>query len=95
MFKNHKSSDNIKKTFLHKTLCVKKIIDDNREKMNALLKTHLHIKDAEIELKEESANISIKHKIPSQAQEEFKKSAERAIPGIKNVSFAAAKEANK
>lgn len=74
---------------------IKKIIDDNREKMNALLKTHLHIKDAEIELKEESASISIKHKIPPQAQDEFKKTAEKTIPGIKNVSFAVAKEANK
>lgn len=74
---------------------IKKIVDGNREKLDALLKTHLHIRDAEIELKEESASINIKHKIPPQVQEDFKKSVERAIPGIKNVSFAAAKETNK
>lgn len=74
---------------------IKKIIDDNKEKLAALLKTHLRIKDAEIELKDDSANITLKHKIPQQAQEEFVNIANKTIPGIKNVSFAGAKETNK
>lgn len=66
---------------------IKRVVDDNKERLNSLLKMHLHIKDAEIELKEESAEIKLKHNIPKQAQEEFKKIVDRTIPSIKNVNF--------
>lgn len=66
---------------------INKIIDDDKEKLNSLLKLHMHIKDAEIELKEDIANISLKQNITKEAQEEFKKIVERLIPAIKNVNF--------
>ena len=69
-----------------------KIVDDNKEKLKSLLKTHMHIKDAEIELKDDSADIKVKHNIPKQAQEELKKSVEKTIPSIKNLAFTIAKE---
>ena len=74
---------------------INKIVDDNKEKLNSLLKMHLHIKDAEIELKEDGINIKLKQSIPKQAQDEFKKIVERTIPAIKNVDFAVLEEKNK
>ena len=71
---------------------INKIIDDTQEKINSLLKMNLHIKDAEIELKDDSADIKVKHNIPKQAQEELKKSVEKTIPSIKNLAFTIAKE---
>ena len=56
---------------------------------------HLHIKDAEIELKEDSATINTKQNMPKEAQEEFKKIVERTIPAIKNLSFTVLQEKNK
>ena len=74
---------------------INRIVDDNKEKINSLLKMHLHIKDAEIELKNDSANIKAKHSIPKQAQEEFKKIIERTVRAIKKVDFAIPEDKNK
>ena len=84
---------------------INKIIDDSKKKIESLLKMHLHIKDAEIELKGESnaselssqlsVNINLKESMPKQAQEEFKKVVERTIPGIKNLNFTIPQEKNK
>ena len=71
---------------------IKRIVDDNKEKLNSLLKMHLHIKDVEIELKDDSAAINTKQKMPKEAQEEFKKIVERTIPAIKNINFAIIEE---
>lgn len=98
---------------------INKVVDDDKEKIKSLLKMHLHIKDAEIELKEESnaseqwhserselrkshetrsqltAGIKTKQKLPEDVQKEFKKIAERTIPGIKNIVFTIPEEKNK
>ncbi len=74
---------------------INKIVDDDREKIKSLLKVHLHIKDAEIELKDDSIDISLKQDLPKQAQEEFKKIAYSTIPAIKNLSFTILQEKNK
>ncbi len=74
---------------------INRIVDDAKEKLNSLLKLHLHIKNAEIELKEESAEIRLKELMPSQAQEEFKKIVENTIPSIKKVDFTISQEKNK
>jgi len=103
---------------------INRVVEDTKEKVKSLLKMHLHINDAEIELKEKSnaselgderardelshvdacenaharvqltrtrsqltADIKTKQKLPEEAQKEFKKIAERTIPGIKNVVF--------
>ena len=66
---------------------INKIVDGNKEKINSLLKMHLHIKDAEVELKEDSAEIKSKHNIPKNAIEEFKEIVAKTIPNIKNISF--------
>ena len=66
---------------------INKIVDDSKEKLESLLKMHLHIKDAEIEIKEDYAVINLKHKIPKDAEEEFKKIASKTITSIKNLDF--------
>jgi len=66
---------------------INRIISDDREKLASLLKTHIGVKDAEIELKEGNAEIKLKYPIPKHAEEELKKIAGRIIPGIKGVSF--------
>lgn len=71
---------------------INKIVDDSKEKLNSLLKMHLNVKDAEIELRDESAYISLKHEIPKQAQEEFKKIVGSTMPSIKIVDFTIPKE---
>jgi len=79
---------------------INRIIDDNAEKLKSLLKVHLHLKDAEVELKEVSnegerietrsqltAEIKTKKAVPEEAQDEFRKIVERAIPAIKDLVF--------
>ena len=68
-----------------------RIVDDDAEKVSSLLNFQLGIKDAKIELKDGSAAISSKNEIPKEAQEVFKKIAERAILGIKSLEFIKAK----
>ena len=69
----------------------KRIVEDDGEKLKSLLKLHLNIKGAEAEIKEGSAVIKSKSEVPKEAQEEFKKIAERAILSIKNIEFAQTK----
>ena len=66
---------------------VKRIVEDDKEKLSSLLKLHLHLKDAEVEIKDGSASIKSKSEIPKEAQEEFRKISGRAIPAIKDVDF--------
>ncbi len=66
---------------------IKRIIDDDKEKLNSLLRLHLHTKDAEVEIKDGSAEIKSKSEISKEAQEEFKKIVGGVIPSIKNVDF--------
>lgn len=68
---------------------INKIVDDVKEKVDSLIKSSFHIKDAQIEIKEDSATISLKGKVPNKAQEEFKKLVNRTIPEIKNLSIIA------
>ena len=74
---------------------INKIVDDNKQKLNSLLKMHLNIKDAEIEVKEDGTDIKSKQKIPKQVQEEFKKIVERTVPTIKKIDFTIPEDKNK
>lgn len=67
---------------------INRIVDDVKEQLNSLLKMNLHIKDSEIEIKDSSANITLKHKVSKGAQEECKKLVSNTIQSIKTVNFA-------
>lgn len=73
---------------------INKVVDDDKEKLKSLLKLHLHIKDAEIEIKENAASLRLEHSMPKQAQEEFITITERLIPSIKKVDFEAKEAKN-
>ena len=66
---------------------INRVVDDDKEKLNALLKMYLHINNAEIEIKEGSAYIKLKGSIPMIAQEELKNIVQEAIPSIKRIDF--------
>ncbi len=74
---------------------INKIVDDDKEKLKSLLKINLHIKDSDIELKDNNANITLKNNVPKQAQEEFKNIVAKTIPHIKKVDFTITEEKNK
>jgi len=71
---------------------IKRIVEDVKEQLTSLLKMHLHISNAEIELKDGSAGIKTADELPKKAQEEFKKIALRTIPSVKNVEFGVPKD---
>lgn len=74
---------------------INRIVDEISEKVKSLLKMHLSIKDAKIEVKEGSVEIRLEKDIPKLAQEELKKIVERTVPGIKSVNFAVSQNQNK
>ena len=63
------------------------VVDDDKEKLMSIVKMYLHIKDAEIELRDNSANIKLKKEISAQTEGGFKKIVERTLPRIKNIDF--------
>ena len=74
---------------------IKRVIEDDKEKLKSLLKMHLQIKEAEIELKEGAADIRLKDNVPKGALEELKKIVEQLVPDIKKVNFAVIDKKNK
>ena len=74
---------------------INKIIEDNKEKLKSLLRIHLNIKEADIEIKDDAANIKLKQKLPNQTQEELKNIVKKTIPIIKDINFVIIEEENK
>ena len=66
---------------------INRIIEDPKIKLDALLKIYLHIKDAEIEIKDSFAVIKTKQKIQKEQEEEFRKIAAETVQDIKKVDF--------
>ena len=66
---------------------INRIVNEDKEKLNSILKMQFHIKDAEIEIKEGGAYVKSKHNIPEQAQEEFRNIVHATIPSIKKIEF--------
>lgn len=73
---------------------IRRVVEDNKEKVKALLGLVFHIKDAEIE-GDDPITIRVKSKIPQDAQNEFRKIVERTVASIKNINFAVSEEKNK
>lgn len=62
-------------------------IDDNKEKINSILKVNLGIKDAEIKTENNKATITTKQEIPQQLQEELKKKLKELLPNIEEITI--------
>ena len=73
---------------------INRIVEDNSEKLKALLKIHLYIKDAEVDASGDTANIKLKQELPKEVQEEFKKIVERST-SIKTLNFSSEPKAEK
>ena len=76
------------------SLKIKKIVDDDREKLLAFLKLNLGHKDDDfkIELIEGTANINFEHKIPEEAKKQLSSEASRLIPSIRKIVFTTQEE---
>ena len=66
---------------------INRIVEDSKEKLNSLLRLHLQMKDANIELNGDSAKIETKSELPKPVQEEFRKIASHTVPEVKNIEF--------
>ena len=71
---------------------INRIINDDSEKLNSLLKMRLHINDAKIEMQKESADITLKHEIPEKTKQEFGNIVEKTIHTITSVKFTIVEE---
>jgi len=66
---------------------INRIVEDSKEKLNSLLRLHLQMKDANIELNGDGAKIETKAELPKPVQEEFRKIASHTVPAVKNIEF--------
>ena len=70
---------------------INKIVKDDEEKLKALLKLQLNLKDIKVEIKEGNATIdlNIKQDLPKPVEEKLTKHIKEIIPSIKNIEFKA------
>jgi len=70
---------------------INKIVKDDEEKLKALLKLQLNLKDIKVEIKEGNATIdlNIKQELPKPVEEKLTKHIKEIIPSIKNIEFKA------
>jgi len=70
---------------------INKIVKDDDEKLRALLKLQLNLKDTKTEIKEGNATITlnIKQELPKPIQERLTKNIKEIIPSIKKIEFKA------
>lgn len=70
---------------------INKIVKDDEEKLKALLKLQLNLKDIKVEIKEGNATIdlNIKQELPKPVEEKLTKHIKEIIPSIKNIKFKA------
>jgi len=68
-----------------------KIIKDDEEKLRALLKLELNLKDAKVDIKDGNATISlnIKQNLPKPIEEKLIEHIKKLIPSIKNIELKA------
>ncbi len=70
---------------------VNKIVEDDEEKLNALLNLQLNLKDIKAEIKEGNASVrlNIKQNLPKPIEEKLTEHIKELIPSIKNIEFKA------
>ena len=70
---------------------INKIVKDDEEKLNALLKLQLNLKDTKVVIKEGNATIdlNIKQELPKPIEEKLTEYVKEIIPSIKKIEFKA------
>jgi len=68
---------------------INKIIKDDEEKLSALLKLELNLKDAKVDIKDGNTAISlnIKQNLPKSVEEKLTEHIKKLIPSIKKIEF--------
>lgn len=66
---------------------VNKIITDDKEKIDSILKLNLGMGDAEIKIEDRIATINLTQEIPKQLEEELKKKIKELLPNIEEISI--------
>jgi len=69
------------------TIKINKVITDEKEKINSILKINLGIKEADIKVENNKATIKTKHEIPQQLKEELKKKLKELLPKIEEITI--------
>ena len=66
---------------------VKKIVEDDKEKLTWIIRTHLQHEADSVTVKEGNAEVGFHHEIPKPLAEEFSKLVNKIIPSINKVDF--------
>jgi FKBP-type peptidyl-prolyl cis-trans isomerase 2 len=77
---------------LYYKVMVNRVLTDQKEKLQSLLKNYLKISDAKIEVKADSTEIKLKKDVPKEAQAGFTKVVKETLPIIKSLKFTIGQE---
>jgi len=73
---------------------IKRLVKDKKEKINSYFKTQFNITNADVEIKEDKAEVDLKIPLPKEAVDKLKEKLIK-ITNIKNIEFKQEKEAEK
>ena len=68
-------------------LNVKRLIDNDKEKLSALINNSLGIKEIDTKIEGNKAEITTKYDIPAEVQEELKNMVKELIPSVSDLAF--------
>ncbi|MEA2037936.1 MAG: peptidylprolyl isomerase [Nanoarchaeota archaeon] len=66
---------------------VNKIVDDDKEKIQSILKVNLGIKDAEVKVEQKKATINLEQEMPKEVQEMINKKIKELLPGLEEITI--------
>lgn len=66
---------------------INRIIKDDKEKINSMLKLSLGIKDADIKIENKKTTIATKQEIPKEIQKELKEKIKELLPSIEEITI--------
>ena len=66
---------------------INKVVTDDKEKINSILKLHLGVADAEIKVENKKATIETKQEIPKEIHEELKKKIKELLPSLEEITI--------
>ena len=74
---------------------VKRIVEDDKEKVKSYIKLALNLKDANVKIENNEASVELKKEIPKEAEKQLAKKIQELIPALKKVAFIIQKEQKK
>ncbi|MFH2027557.1 MAG: peptidylprolyl isomerase [Nanoarchaeota archaeon] len=74
---------------------INRLVSDDKEKIKAYLKLSLGLKELDIDMKENNADVKLKSDIPKEAKDQLNKKISELIPAIKKTEFIIQEEVKK